>query len=205
MGGLAEDHAPDSSMGPTFQAIIANQFERTRDGDRMWYQNIFSGSDLRAIQQTTLADIIARNTTTTNLQSNVFVFETSISGRVTTQQARNPRLGFNGFYFRTPWDHVQLLDTSGNVIATTQTGRNGNYTFNDPGLGTYSVQVVTKPGVQVVGTGLSLIQITRSQDVTQINFKLIGILQSLLSGFGAGLGDSSPLTAGLSSPDPSQG
>ena len=44
VGGLAEDHAPGSSMGPTFQAIIANQFERIRDGDRLWYQNIFSGA-----------------------------------------------------------------------------------------------------------------------------------------------------------------
>src|SRR5262249_48359751 len=42
VGGLAEDHAAGSSMGPTFRAIIANQFERVRDGDRMWYQNIFS-------------------------------------------------------------------------------------------------------------------------------------------------------------------
>ena len=46
VGGLAEDHATGSSMGATFQAIIANQFERVRDGDRLWYQNIFTGANL---------------------------------------------------------------------------------------------------------------------------------------------------------------
>ena len=44
-GGLVEDHAKGSSLGATFQAIIANQFERIRDGDRLWYQNIFSGAN----------------------------------------------------------------------------------------------------------------------------------------------------------------
>ncbi len=46
VGGLAEDHAPGASVGPTFQRIIANQFERLRDGDRLWYQNIYSGPAL---------------------------------------------------------------------------------------------------------------------------------------------------------------
>ncbi len=58
VGGLVEDHATGSSVGQTFGAIIANQFERTRDGDRLWYQNIFSGRQLADIQNTTLADII---------------------------------------------------------------------------------------------------------------------------------------------------
>ncbi len=77
VGGLAEDHVPGSSLGPTFQAIIADQFERTRDGDRLWYQNTFSGSALQAINNTTLADIIKANSTVTNLQSNVFFFDAS--------------------------------------------------------------------------------------------------------------------------------
>src|SRR5262249_14998304 len=46
VGGLAENHAAGSSVGSTFGAIIADQFESLRDGDRLWYQNIFSGSDL---------------------------------------------------------------------------------------------------------------------------------------------------------------
>ena len=62
VGGLSEDHLPGSSVGPTFQRILADQFERIRDGDRFWYQRIFKGPQLEAIEKMRLADIIRRNT-----------------------------------------------------------------------------------------------------------------------------------------------
>jgi peroxidase len=96
VGGLAEDHAAGSSVGQTFGAIIANQFQRTRDGDRLWYQNIFSGSQLAAIQNTSLADIIRANTNTTNLQNNVFVFRAAITGTVSNMFPSGPGGGFGG-------------------------------------------------------------------------------------------------------------
>ena len=36
VGGLAEDHMPGSMIGETFRTIIAEQFQRLRDGDRYW-------------------------------------------------------------------------------------------------------------------------------------------------------------------------
>ena len=72
IGGLAEDHLPGSSMGETFSKIIVDQFERLRDGDRFWYQNVFHGSQLAELEHTTLADVIERNTGIQNLQPNVF-------------------------------------------------------------------------------------------------------------------------------------
>ena len=40
VGGLAETPAPGGSMvGPTFQAVIAKQFENLRDGDLLFYLN----------------------------------------------------------------------------------------------------------------------------------------------------------------------
>src|SRR5262249_6784355 len=36
MGGLAEPHAPGATVGPTFQAIIAEQFDALRTGDRFF-------------------------------------------------------------------------------------------------------------------------------------------------------------------------
>ena len=57
VGGLAEDHVAGSSVGETFQAIIVDQFERLRDGDRFWYQNQFSGKELARLQRTSLSDI----------------------------------------------------------------------------------------------------------------------------------------------------
>lgn len=34
-GGLAEKVVPGAFLGSTFQAIVADQFERLRDGDRL--------------------------------------------------------------------------------------------------------------------------------------------------------------------------
>jgi hypothetical protein len=74
MGGLAEAHAPGANVGPTFQAIIANQFQRERSGDRFFWQNEgFDPQTAAMIAKTTLATIILRNTGTTNLQADVFV------------------------------------------------------------------------------------------------------------------------------------
>ena len=66
VGGLAEDHAPGANTGPLIQRILADQFERLRDGDRFWYEiNGFSTQELNDIRHTTMSDVIRRNTTTT--------------------------------------------------------------------------------------------------------------------------------------------
>ena len=74
MGGLAEPHAPGALVGPTFQKIIAGQFAWLRDGDRFfWLNQGFDPQTSAMIADTTLADIILRNTDTTSLQPNVFI------------------------------------------------------------------------------------------------------------------------------------
>lgn len=75
VGGLAEDHVEGSSMGELFSTIIVDQFERIRDGDRFWYEEIFSGHQLQSINQTTLADVIHRNTEITGLSDTSFFAE----------------------------------------------------------------------------------------------------------------------------------
>lgn len=75
IAGLCEDHAPGSSVGPTFQRIIADQFERIRDGDSNWYALRFAGAQLQEIERTRLSDIIRRNTEITKIQDNVFFFD----------------------------------------------------------------------------------------------------------------------------------
>ena len=74
VGGLAEDHLPNSSLGATFTRILVDQFTRLRDGDRFWYQTALPENLLRNVQNTSLADIIRRNTQLTKLQENVFFF-----------------------------------------------------------------------------------------------------------------------------------
>ena len=145
VGGLVEDHAAGASVGPTFKAIIADQFERIREGDRLWYQNIFSGRDLQMIQNTTLADIISRNSTTTNLQSDVFVFDAAISGRVFLDANGNGT--FNRGEMPLGGVLVQLVDSSGNVVDTTRTSRDGSYEFDHVDLGKYQVRLSLPPAV----------------------------------------------------------
>ncbi len=72
VGGLVEDHLPGSSMGELFSTVIVDQFERIRAGDRFWYENVFSGKQLQSVDNTTLAEVIQRNSGVTGLQENVF-------------------------------------------------------------------------------------------------------------------------------------
>ncbi|HEY6564318.1 MAG TPA: peroxidase family protein, partial [Pirellulaceae bacterium] len=83
IAGMAEDHAPDASVGPLFQAIIAQQFERLRDGDRLFYLSdeagLYSGGNLRPeiasivdLDSLRLSGLLRLNTSLTNLQEDAF-------------------------------------------------------------------------------------------------------------------------------------
>lgn len=72
VGGLAEKNTGDSKMGETFTDINARQFENLRDGDRYYYENTYSGAELEEIQNTSLSDIIRRNTGVDYIQDDAF-------------------------------------------------------------------------------------------------------------------------------------
>jgi hypothetical protein len=74
VGALSEDHLPGAAVGPLIAYGLAEQFRRTRDGDRLWYlrDTDFSAADLAMLDSTRLSDIIRRNTSITDLQGNVF-------------------------------------------------------------------------------------------------------------------------------------
>ena len=68
-------HVNEGMVGETFGAILADQFERCRDGDRFFYE--FDLEDLLSLdssfESTSLSDIILRNTEIKSIQSNVFL------------------------------------------------------------------------------------------------------------------------------------
>jgi peroxidase len=74
MGGLAEAHAAGAVVGSTFQAIIADQFQRLRSGDRYFFMNEgFDQQTLTMIENTTLATLMSRNTFLTNAKGDLFI------------------------------------------------------------------------------------------------------------------------------------
>ncbi len=74
VGALAEDHVPGSSVGNTINKILKAQFENIRDGDFYFYLNdpYLPPLELARIKTTHLSDVIKRNTSLTNIQSDVF-------------------------------------------------------------------------------------------------------------------------------------
>ncbi|TXH68210.1 MAG: peroxidase [Thiothrix sp.] len=73
VGGLAENYTGDSLAGETLTTILTKQFEDLRSGDRFWYENQFSGQQLKDLNKLTLSDVIQRNTTIQDVQDNAFL------------------------------------------------------------------------------------------------------------------------------------
>ena len=123
VGGLAEKHYDDGLFGSTFTGVLKDQFERTRDGDRFWYQNRFSGSELKELNQLKLSDIIERNTGVESLQNNVFVASNNINQSTVTNDVHLAgALGANGIVeniaSNLPVEDVVSLAT--NTVSVTQ-------------------------------------------------------------------------------------
>lgn len=72
--GLAEDPVPGSMLGELLHEIVLRQFLLLRDGDRYWYQRSLSQQELDRVENTSLADVIRRNTNiSSEINDNVFV------------------------------------------------------------------------------------------------------------------------------------
>lgn len=73
VGALAEKHMPGRMVSETTFAILKDQFERTRDGDRFWYRTYLPMPIVFLLEHQPLSEIIRRNTPIrAELQENVF-------------------------------------------------------------------------------------------------------------------------------------
>ena len=80
VAALAEDHVSGAMVGETLRVIISDQFRRLRDGDRFWFENdpyfLANPALLDEVRNTTLADIIRRNTPIQDeIQDNAFIVD----------------------------------------------------------------------------------------------------------------------------------
>ncbi|CAA6816060.1 MAG: Alkaline phosphatase (EC [uncultured Thiotrichaceae bacterium] len=125
VGGLAEDEKNGALVGPTFSAILTDQFQRLRTADRFWYEKQYSGAELDEINSVTLSDIIKRNTDIQNIQDNVLVASnahmpvTDVAGFATTNvqldSAPQAVSGAQGASFLT--DTVRVSSVQARIIA----------------------------------------------------------------------------------------
>jgi|688.fasta_scaffold54305_2 peroxidase len=160
VGGLAEKHLPGSSMGATFTKILVDQFMRLRDGDRYWYQNVLPADAVRAVRNTTLADVIRRNTGLTNLQPNVFMFRAAVTGSVFVDGNRDGvRQGTEASVANAL---VSLVNATGATLATTRTDARGRYSFQHLDVGSYRVVITPVDGPAVTSRSVT---ITRGGEV----------------------------------------
>jgi hypothetical protein len=60
VGAMLEDPVAGAMIGPTFACIVGNQFQRTRDGDRLYYEapGVFSDAQLAQIRQFSFSRLI---------------------------------------------------------------------------------------------------------------------------------------------------
>jgi hypothetical protein len=175
-GGMAEDHAAGSDLGPLFTKIIADQFNRLRAGDRFFYLNeAWNADELHIFQQgNTLAKIIEANTGVTSLQSDVFVFQASISGTVVAPTATP---GHSGAAIRgLSGVTVQLQDTTGAVLATTLTDSLGRYSFDQlsgvAGTGDYVIRVAPAGYTQTSANPAPILISRGGMHITGVSFSL---------------------------------
>ena len=78
LGGLVEKNMPGLPLSELFHAIITEQFQRTRDGDRFWFETdaMLSEDDLAWIYSRSLSDVIMDSTDTFQMTSSAFLIPT---------------------------------------------------------------------------------------------------------------------------------
>jgi len=156
VGLLSEDKVNGTSFGPTLLAMLKDQFERLRDGDRFYFENSLGRSMLAEIDNTSLSEIIMRNTQLSDLPTNI-MFASTCNGNV----QNNNRLASQLDIFPNPSEGeirikrsrkdirieaFSVIDVSGmTLINRREYERKIDLSFLQPG--TYFIQIFTNKGM----------------------------------------------------------
>ncbi|KAM8887395.1 eosinophil peroxidase-like isoform 1-T4 [Spinachia spinachia] len=76
LGGVVEPFVPGARVGPLFACLISTQFQRIRQGDRLWWEKdgVFTDAQRKSLRDTSLARIICDNTGITEVPERPFQY-----------------------------------------------------------------------------------------------------------------------------------
>ncbi|XP_030273220.1 eosinophil peroxidase-like [Sparus aurata] len=82
LAGVAEPFVPGGRVGPLFACLIATQFQKIRQGDRLWWEKegVFTEAQRKSLKETSFARIICDNTGVTEVPEKPFQFRPRGSG-----------------------------------------------------------------------------------------------------------------------------
>lgn len=97
LGGLIEPFVRGGRVGPLFSCLIATQFQRIREGDRLWWEKagVFTSRQQSALARVTLSRIICDNTAINTVPTDVFQAISNSNRMVSC--SRIPRLSLNAW------------------------------------------------------------------------------------------------------------
>ena len=111
IGMLAEDHLENSSVGHSVHELIKLQYEVLRDSDHLFYLNNPEFEEIRdEIHNTSLADIILRNTNIEKIQCNVFFAEQNLDNM--NCEMENEDKGFDPYTPEEQIDENTILNST---------------------------------------------------------------------------------------------
>ena len=130
-----------------------------RDGDRFWYQRTLSSGEMSMVGGTRLADVVRRNTTISNLQDNVFVFDVDVTGHVWLDRDGDGRQdrGESGLAGR----KVDLFNSDGELVDSVTTDTSGAYHFDNVQIGHFQLRANLPRGFRATTAA------ARSDDATR--------------------------------------
>lgn len=81
LGGVAEPFAPGGRVGSLFACLISRQFQKIRDGDRLWFESngVFTTKQKTALASVSMARIICDNTGILKVPRDPFRFRSPAS------------------------------------------------------------------------------------------------------------------------------
>ncbi|XP_026195736.1 myeloid-specific peroxidase [Anabas testudineus] len=113
LGGVAEPFVKGGRVGPLFACLIANQFQKIRQGDRFWFENpgVFSTRQRTALSSVTLSRIICDNTGITSVPLDAFSLTSNQNRLINCRNLR--RLDLSAWRERTNSEQLDLDTTQG--------------------------------------------------------------------------------------------